>query len=62
MCRMVGLQTMWMKILVELHIVDYSVMFVVQSACFDVYVLIISLLSMCEVIVLHMYIVLVDLE
>ena len=51
-----------MKILVELHIVDYSVMFVVRSACFDVYVLMISLLSVCEVMGIHIYIELVHLE
>ena len=50
-----------MKVLLGLQVVEYSIMFEVWSACFDAYGFLIGLLSMCEVIRLHMYIALVDL-
>ena len=62
MCMMFVLLTMWMKVLLELHIVEYSSMFEGWSTCFDAYSMIISLLSMYEVMGLHIYIALIDLE
>ena len=61
-CSMFILLTKWMKVLLNMHVVDYSIMFVVWSTCFDAYGLIIGLPSMCEVMRLQMYIALVDLE
>ena len=44
------------------YVVDYSFMFEVWSTCYDACGLMISLLSICGVMGLHMYMTLVDLD
>ena len=56
MCIMLVLLTIWLKVLLDMHVVDYSIMFEVWSTCFNAYGLMIGLLSMCEVMGLHEYI------
>ena len=62
MCMILVLLSLWMKVLLVLHTVDYSIMFDVWTTCYDTYDLMIGLLSMCEVLGLHMYIALTDLD
>ena len=50
------------KVLLEVYVVDYSIVFGIWSICYDAYGLMIGLLSLCEVMGLHMYIALVDLD
>ena len=48
--------------LLDMHILDYSIMFDVWNTFYDAYGLMICLLSMYEVMGLHMYIALVDID
>ena len=56
------LMTIWLKVLLDMHIVDYSIMFYVSTTCYDACGLMIGLLSVFDVMGLHMYTALEDLD
>ena len=58
----VGLNDYIIKILFGMNQGVYACHVNVWSECYDAYGLLIGLLSMCEVMELHMYIALVDLD